>query len=127
EAYLCPCQPVRTDRPTYTPTRFSFWVASGAGAYSSCQRAEGRIHPGQATSPLQGRQTHTFTSRGNLACPTGLTVCLWTVRRNPRRHMENTQTPHRKDPGHPASESNPDPSCCEMAALPTAPRCSSAR
>ncbi|KAL6475715.1 hypothetical protein MHYP_G00167550 [Metynnis hypsauchen] len=33
------------------------------------------------------------------------------------------QTPHREDPGRPAGESNPGPSCCEATALPTMPPC----
>ncbi|KAL7889089.1 hypothetical protein AOLI_G00040630 [Acnodon oligacanthus] len=31
-------------------------------------------------------------------------------RGNPHRHGENMPTPHRKDPGRPAGESNPEPS-----------------
>ncbi|KAL7838871.1 hypothetical protein AOLI_G00272750 [Acnodon oligacanthus] len=53
-------------------------------------------------------QTDTVTHpRGNLAC-------LWTVGGNPQRHEENMQTPHRKDPGCLAGESNPGPACCEV-------------
>uniref|UniRef100_A0A3B4BR46 Transmembrane serine protease 15 n=1 Tax=Pygocentrus nattereri TaxID=42514 RepID=A0A3B4BR46_PYGNA len=46
----------------------------GAGAFPSGHRAEGRIHPGQVTSPSQGRQTDTFTPRDSLPCPNGPTA-----------------------------------------------------
>uniref|UniRef100_A0A3B4DSZ6 Ig-like domain-containing protein n=1 Tax=Pygocentrus nattereri TaxID=42514 RepID=A0A3B4DSZ6_PYGNA len=48
-----------------------------------------------------GKQTYTFTPRGNLACPISLAACLWIVGGNPHRHWENMQTLHRKDPGRP--------------------------
>ncbi|KAL6480972.1 hypothetical protein MHYP_G00090520 [Metynnis hypsauchen] len=64
----------------------------GAGAYPSCHWAKGgRIHPGQVASRSQGRQTHTLTPRGNLACPIGLTACLWTVGGNWRTRRKPTQ------------------------------------
>uniref|UniRef100_A0AAR2JC13 Nucleoprotein TPR n=1 Tax=Pygocentrus nattereri TaxID=42514 RepID=A0AAR2JC13_PYGNA len=36
--------------------------------------------------------THTLTPRGNLACPIGLTACLWTVGGNRRTRRKPTQT-----------------------------------
>ena len=37
--------------------------------------------------------THTFTPRGNLACPVGLTVCLWTVGGNSVPDLTNAPLP----------------------------------
>ena len=73
---------------------------------------KGHISPWIGTQ-LQ-KYTITFTPTANLAHPIDLNACLWTVGGNPRKQGENVQTPHRRDPGHPAREWNPDPSSCEV-------------
>ncbi|KAL7864232.1 hypothetical protein AOLI_G00156520 [Acnodon oligacanthus] len=114
----------------FADPQFSGSVAAEAlqrvtrGCWSLSQQSSG----GRQDTPWTGCQsiagqtytiTHTFTTRGNLASPNGLTACLWTVGGIPRRHRENMQTTHREDPGRPAGDSNPGLPCCETTALPT--------
>uniref|UniRef100_A0A669DAA6 Metalloendopeptidase n=1 Tax=Oreochromis niloticus TaxID=8128 RepID=A0A669DAA6_ORENI len=114
-------------------------VAGGAGAYPSCHRARGRVHPGQVASLSQGQHTgtdnhsrsHSLTPSDNLDYPINLspqTACLWTVggSRSTRREPTQTRGEHanstQKDPGL-MVELNSGPSCCAATVLTTVPPC----
>ena len=97
-------------------SHISFWVAGllqpgpkAGNTWIGCQSIAGQSH------------THTYRPRGNLACPVGLTASLWTAGGNSRRHRENMRTPHRKEPGYLARESDLVPSCGDATAPPTVP------
>ena len=74
----------------------------GAGAYASGHWMEENTLDRSPVHHRADTKTYTFTPRGDLVSPIGLTACL--CGRKP------TQTPHRKDPGRPAGKTNPGPS-----------------
>ena len=68
-----------------------------AGAYPSCHWVRGRVHPGQVTSPSQGRRdkqpcTLTLTPRVNLESPINLTCMFFKEGGRKLQYLERIHT-----------------------------------
>ncbi len=116
------------------PSTYPWQGRGGAGANPSWHWASGGVHPWTGRQSVTGptyrdRQPLTFTPTGNSESPIHLHLQnlwivggSWSTQRKPTQARGEHANSTLKGPSRPVG-SNPEPSCCEVTVLATAPPC----